>query len=34
MYISPLGLAFSQTVLVTEVGAERLTRTDRTLFVR
>jgi Xaa-Pro dipeptidase len=34
MYVSALGLAFSETVLVTEAGAERLTRTERALFVR
>ena len=34
MYVSALGLAFSETVLVTDAGAERLTRTDRVLFVR
>ena len=34
MYVSALGLAFSETVLVTDAGAERLTRTERALFVR
>jgi Xaa-Pro dipeptidase len=34
MYVSALGLAFSETVLVTDAGAERLTRTERVLFVR
>jgi Xaa-Pro aminopeptidase len=34
MYVSAAGLAFSETVLVTDSGAERLTRTDRVLFVR
>jgi hypothetical protein len=31
---SALGLAFSETVFVTDAGAERLTRTERVLFVR
>jgi Xaa-Pro dipeptidase len=34
MYTSAGGLAFSETVLVTETGAERLTRAERRLFVR
>ena len=34
MYTSAAGLAFSETVLVTEIGAERLTRAERRLFVR
>ncbi len=34
MYVAALGLAFSETVLVTDAGAERLTRTERVLFVR
>ena len=34
MYVAALGLAFSETVLVTDAGAERLTRTERALFVR
>jgi Xaa-Pro aminopeptidase len=34
MYVSALGVAFSETVLVTEAGAERLTHTERALFVR
>jgi len=34
MYVAALGLAFSETVLVTDTGAERLTRTERVLFVR
>jgi Xaa-Pro dipeptidase len=34
MYVSAQGLAFSETVLVTETGAERLTRSERMLFVR
>jgi Xaa-Pro dipeptidase len=34
MYTSAAGLAFSETVLVTEAGAERLTRAERRLFVR
>jgi Xaa-Pro aminopeptidase len=34
MYVSALGLAFSETVLVAESGAERLTATERKLFVR
>ena len=34
MYTSAQGLAFSETVLVTDGGAERLTRQDRVLFVR
>ena len=34
MYTSAAGLAFSETVLVTETGAERLTRAERKLFVR
>ena len=32
MYTSARGLAFSETVLVTEAGPERLTRTERRLF--
>jgi len=34
MYVSALGLAFSETVLVTDAGTERLTQTERILFVR
>jgi len=34
MYVSARGLAFSETVLVTDAGAERLTQTERALFVR
>lgn len=34
MYVSAAGLAFSETVLVTDAGAERLTRAERKLFVR
>ncbi|MDX1431816.1 MAG: Xaa-Pro peptidase family protein [Gammaproteobacteria bacterium] len=34
MYTSAKGLAFSETVLVTEAGPERLTRLARELFVR
>ena len=34
MYIGARGMAFSETVLVTESGAERLTRLERRLFVR
>jgi Xaa-Pro dipeptidase len=34
MYTSARGLSFSETVLVTEDGAERLTRLERRLFVR
>lgn len=34
MYVSAMGLAFSETVLVTDTGPERLTQTDRVLFVR
>lgn len=34
MYASAAGLSFSETVLVTESGAERLTQTERALFVR
>jgi Xaa-Pro dipeptidase len=34
MYTGARGLAFSETVLVTEGGPERLTRLERTLFVR
>jgi len=34
MYVSAMGLAFSETVLVTEAAAERLTLTERVLFVR
>ena len=34
MYVAAHGLAFSETVLVTDAGAERLTRTERRLFVR
>ena len=33
MYTSAKGVSLSETVLVTEDGAERLTRTDRRLFV-
>ena len=34
MYVSAKGLAFSETVAVTENGAERLTQAERALFVR
>jgi len=34
MYVSAAGLSFSETVLVTEGGAERLTQSERVLFVR
>ena len=34
MYTGARGMAFSETVLVTESGAERLTRLERRLFVR
>ncbi len=34
MYVSAMGLSFSETVLVTEGGAERLTQAERVLFVR
>jgi hypothetical protein len=34
VYASAKGLAFSETVLVTESGPERLTRSARRLFVR
>jgi len=34
MYTSAQGLAFSETVLVTENGPERLTRLERKLFIR
>jgi Xaa-Pro dipeptidase len=34
MYVSARGLAFSETVLVTDGGAERLTQLERRLFVR
>ncbi|MGH7319539.1 MAG: M24 family metallopeptidase [Candidatus Rokuibacteriota bacterium] len=34
MYASARGMAFSETVLVTEGGPQRLTRLDRQLFVR
>jgi Xaa-Pro dipeptidase len=34
MYTSARGMAFSETVLVTERGPERLTRLERQLFVR
>jgi Xaa-Pro dipeptidase len=34
MYTSACGMAFSDTVLVTPTGSERLTRTERRLFVR
>jgi Xaa-Pro aminopeptidase len=34
MYVAAAGLAFSETVLVTESGAERLTRAERRLAVR
>ena len=34
MYTSAKGVSLSETVLVTENGAERLTRTDRRLFVK
>jgi Xaa-Pro dipeptidase len=32
MYVSGAGLSFSETVLVTDDGAERLTRSERILF--
>jgi Xaa-Pro dipeptidase len=34
MYVSAMGLAFSETVAVTASGAERLTQAERALFVR
>jgi Xaa-Pro aminopeptidase len=34
MYTGARGMAFSETVLVTDAGAERLTRAERRLFVR
>ena len=34
MYTGARGMAFSETVLVTEGGAERLTRLERRLFAR
>lgn len=34
MYTYAAGIAFSDTVLVTDTGSERLTRTERKLFVR
>ena len=34
MYVSAVGLSFSETVVVTDDGAERLTRAERALFVR
>jgi len=34
MYVSATGMAFSETVLVTDAGAERLTGMERVLFVR
>jgi len=34
MYTGARGMAFSETVLVTDAGAERLTRLERCLFVR
>jgi Xaa-Pro aminopeptidase len=34
MYVSAQGLAFSETVVVIDAGAERLTQTERILFVR
>jgi Xaa-Pro dipeptidase len=34
MYVSAMGLAFSETVLVAQDQAERLTQVERTLFVR
>ena len=34
MYTSARGMSFSETVLVTETGAERLTQTERKLFTR
>ena len=34
MYVSAMGLAFSETVAVTDSGAERLTKAERALFVR
>ncbi len=34
MYASAMGLSFSETMLVTESGAERLTQAERVLFVR
>jgi Xaa-Pro dipeptidase len=34
MYTSAAGMAFSDTLLVTEKGSERLTRTERRLYVR
>jgi len=34
MYTGARGMAFSESVLVTERGAQRLTQLDRTFFVR
>ncbi len=34
VHASARGMAFSETVLVTDQGPERLTRTERRLFVR
>jgi len=34
VYVSAMGLSFSETVLVAEGGAERLTQAERALFVR
>jgi Xaa-Pro dipeptidase len=34
MYTGARGMAFSETVLVTDTGPERLTRLERRLFVR
>ena len=34
MYLGASGMTFSETVLVTESGAERLTRLERRLFTR
>jgi Xaa-Pro dipeptidase len=34
MYTGARGMAFSDTVLVTEGGAERLTRLERRLYAR
>jgi Xaa-Pro aminopeptidase len=34
MYVSAMGLSFSETLLITEGGAERLTQAERALFVR
>jgi len=33
VYVSAMGLSFSETVLVAEGGAERLTQAERALFV-